>query len=998
MQSNNAWPKTLVSPHLEPVEAPPLLPPTVRAPAGAEYEEAAQAYLEFRLLDADGNSRSLGSWRQSFHGSQRHIELFREMHQADPQAAFNLAQAATALPKVGTEFLGFRLIEELGKGAFGKVFLAEQGDLANRPVALKVATDIFGESQTLAQLQHTNIVPIYSIHRAGAFQAVCMPYFGATTLADLLQQVRSSASLPASGKFLVSTLNNRKALTSRADSSKSSRQSVIAPAQHISGNEPSGPSALPKGDNEVPTLRNLEGMTYVEAVLSVGAQLADGLSHAHERGILHLDLKPANVLLTEDGQPMLLDFNLSRDTKLRSAASASIGGTLQYMAPEHLEAFRGRGQPVDARSDLFALGVILYELLTGRHPYASYLSHSKAVLDDMLEDRRKSPPSLCRANSAVSPAVEAIVRRCLNPDPARRYQSARDLHDDLERQLHDLPLKHTPEPSLRERGRKWVRRHPRLTSTTSVGVLLGTLLVALTASFVVRGQRLDRLQAVEGLHQFDDDMKTAQILLYGRHSDPRQLDEGLTLARATLGRYQVLENSGWREQPAVRHLTPEDRDRLTDKIGELLFLLARNTAQYAKYHSDPSQRPEELRVALNYNTLAETCYSTDRAPRALWEQHASLARELGDNTEAQALALKARQSPLRPDKDFYLLAHGLVLQGNYRLALELLQKATQHDPQNFAAWFVRGNCYYELLRDGEAVACFNTCLGLRPSFAWAWLNRGLAHLRLHHHRQACEDFDEALGLDPKLKDAYLNRALAREEMGELTEALEDLNRALEVGPACSRIYFRLARVHDKTGDKAEAKRQLAKCTQSQPADEYDWVARGLAKKDEDPKGALADFDRALTLNPRSFEGLQNKAALLSEKFGKDDEALSVLDEAVKLYPDSVLARGGRGILLARKGKRDLALTDASEALVLDPSPLTEYQIAGIYALTSKENADDRTRALHLLSSALRAGAGLEWVDDDHDLDPLRKDAEFQRVVKAARSLQPAPPRSPEAPR
>src|SRR5258707_819729 len=82
----------------------------------------------------------------------------------------------------------------------------------------------------------------------------------------------------------------------------------------------------------------------------------------------------------------------------------------------------------------------------------------------------------------------------------------------------------------------------------------------LKPSFVARGQRLDLLQAVEGLHQFDDDMKTAQILLYGRNSDSRQLDEGLTLARTTLGRYQVLENSAWREQPAVRHLTPEDRD------------------------------------------------------------------------------------------------------------------------------------------------------------------------------------------------------------------------------------------------------------------------------------------------------------------------------------------------------------------------------------------------------------------------------------------------------
>jgi tetratricopeptide (TPR) repeat protein len=175
-----------------------------------------------------------------------------------------------------------------------------------------------------------------------------------------------------------------------------------------------------------------------------------------------------------------------------------------------------------------------------------------------------------------------------------------------------------------------------------------------------------------------------------------------------------------------------------------------------------------------------------------------------------------------------------------------------------------------------------------------------------------------------------------------------------------------------------------------PDDEYDWIARGLAKRDDDPKGALADFDQALRMNPQSFEGLQNKAALLSDKFGKDGEALEVLDEAVRLYPDSVLARGGRGILLARLGKRDQAIADARQALVIDPSPLTLYQVAGIYAQTSKQNAEDRIQALHLLSSALRGGAGLEWVDADHDLDLVRDDAEFKRIVAAARALEARP--------
>src|SRR5262249_28493668 len=110
-------------------------------------------------------------------------------------------------PATGTEFLGFRLVEELGRGAFGRVYLARQGDLAGRPVALKIAYDVAGESRTLAQLQHTNIVPIYSLHRSGPFQAVCMPYFGRTTLARVVEQLSGRASLPSSGRELKSTLD-----------------------------------------------------------------------------------------------------------------------------------------------------------------------------------------------------------------------------------------------------------------------------------------------------------------------------------------------------------------------------------------------------------------------------------------------------------------------------------------------------------------------------------------------------------------------------------------------------------------------------------------------------------------------------------------------------------------------------------------------------------------------------------------------------------------------
>src|SRR5262249_9393883 len=119
---------------------------------------------------------------------------------------YGSAKTGTNLPEVGVQFLDFHLTAELGHGAFGKVFLARQGGLANRYVALKIAPDMGIEARALAQLQHTHIVPIYSVHKAGSWQVVCMPYLGSVTLGDLLRTWRGRGALPLSGKELVKSL------------------------------------------------------------------------------------------------------------------------------------------------------------------------------------------------------------------------------------------------------------------------------------------------------------------------------------------------------------------------------------------------------------------------------------------------------------------------------------------------------------------------------------------------------------------------------------------------------------------------------------------------------------------------------------------------------------------------------------------------------------------------------------------------------------------------
>jgi serine/threonine protein kinase len=139
---------------------------------------------------------------------------------------------------------------------------------------------------------------------------------------------------------------------------------------------------------------------------------------------------------------MLLDFNLAHDSTVRSGVPAAyVGGTLPYMAPEHIQAFHDGRPHADARSDVYALGLILYELLTGELPFPVPAGTGQEKVQEMIAARQAGPPDVRRRNKDTTPAVASILRHCLEADPARRYQSAAQLRDDIERHLANRPLR-----------------------------------------------------------------------------------------------------------------------------------------------------------------------------------------------------------------------------------------------------------------------------------------------------------------------------------------------------------------------------------------------------------------------------------------------------------------------------------------------------------------------------------------------------------------------------
>ncbi len=692
-----------------------------------------------------------------------------------------------------------------------------------------------------------------------------------------------------------------------------------------------------------------------------------------------------------------------------TAEGARVGGTLLYMPPEQMEAFRS-SEPanLDGRCDVYALGVILFELLTGRFPFPSPSGPTHTVIVRMIADRQKPPPSAREFNAAVSPAAAAIVQKCLAPNPADRYQTMDQLREDLGRQLAHQPLRHAPEPSPRERVRKWMKRHPRLTSSASVAAAAAVLLAAVTgaALYAYDQTKGDRARATHADHRaaFAD----AQLAHDDRHQARRHLADSLANFRSLFDRYGVTEDGGdaWLASDTVQRLPAASQASLRADIGEAFYMMAQDACLRARTASDESEKADLIRHAQGWHRAAAH-NAGDRLPRALLQQRADLAALAGDPAAVHLAASVEKATP-GSARDQVLLGIRFARTRQSLAAVRHLSAATRLDPTNLSGWFVRGTVHLDLGQPEAAAECFAACVSLRPGFAPAWLNRGLAYARLNRHAAARDEYDRAIALDPTLAAAYVERAFVRDALGDSTGALNDFGLAIAAGGAGPRVYFIRANVRRRLGDHAGAQADFREGL-SRPCgdDELNWVARsevrletldahaatgGAFAMQAMRSAALADVDEALRLNPESQFALQQRAHVLSVHFGRDADARAALDLLVRFHPDSAQAVVDRGVLLARAGDRAAAIRDAEAAMRLDAKPPILYQAACVFAQTSRQHADDKKDARRLLWGALKSGYGLDVVDGDSDLDPLRNDPAFKALVADAQRLHAELPR------
>jgi serine/threonine protein kinase/Flp pilus assembly protein TadD len=761
-------------------------------------------YEEICLAEQAGESHIWESVLLRFPQWQEQLQALFDCHRL-----LQPAQPEPSFPACGDVIGEYRLLKELGRGARGRVFLAAQAALGNRPVVLKLTPREGREHLSLARLQHTNIVPLYAARddRERQLRLLCMPYLGSATLSELLAGLASIPFAQRMGQDLVAVLDRLQAETP----------------------VPLAPGIGPK--------KFLARASYVEAICWIGACCADALHYAHERGLVHLDLKPSNVLVAADGQPMLLDFHLAHEP-LRAGQPApdEFGGTSAYMPPEQRTAIEavGEGKPVPTtvgpRADLYSLGAVLYEALGGSIPF----------------DPATSPP-LHSIHPQASVGLSDILAKCLAAEPGQRYPDAAALALDLRCHLTHQPLRGTANRSLRERWRKFRQRRPSALYRMTVTLfLLGMAMALVVGPWLYVSERFHQAErALEvGQDQWHKHKAYSEALASFRYGLERvdglpfsadlagQLREQARLAdeaQARAAREQLVRDLhgqveflslvlGLERVPTsqLRGLEAQARD-LWEKRLPIRERLGDNFDEAAQ------QDFVELAIALSDLTVrlgGDQRAARRRALDLFDEAEALLGRRTALDYERRALGIEPVDAsdlpPPRTAWEHRLLGRSLLRAGQLDRAWEELLQSRDQEPSHPWANYFYGQAAYRLRRYEEAALAFSVCIGAEPRRAEYFYSRGLALAGLGRIVSAIRDYDQALRLDSKLANAALNRGMLHYQEKRYDRGLDDLETALRLGADPALVYYDRALIQVASRDHAAALRCLERALQFDP--------------------------------------------------------------------------------------------------------------------------------------------------------------------------------------
>ncbi len=756
-----------------------------------------------------------------------------------------------------------------------------------------------------------------------------------------------------------------------------------------------------------------------EQFFDIAIQCSSALVAAHEKGILHGDIKPENIMLDASGQVKLLDFGVARrlpgedpsaETLTTVWAPGHVSGTPTYMAPEVL-----KGGAPDARADVFALGIVFYEMLAGRHPFRG--ANVTVTTAHILDEREAA--TLDRSALKVSPPVAAVVARALYKDPAQRYGSARELRKDLE----TVRQGGRPAKAIKRPAPRW----PWFLFPILAVILIAAMLPAVRSR--VASLWRPRTQTPATAKVEAPRLAVLPPRIVGGNAELSAFADGLSATvAAKLSSLSQNHDLAVLDTPQVVKAQTSSPATALKELGANLTLEL--TVQQA---GEMNRATYKLANASNGQAVAE---ETLTAPRS---DPFSLQDRVADGV------VRALQIDLRPEERTALAIHGTTepaaydyfLQGkgylqntsrpeNISNALHVLDRALQLDPNYGKAFATRGEAYwynYQATKQAKWVeAARNDCkeaVSLGNAGAEGHLCLGLVAAGTGNYEQAANEYRNAIELDPTSNDGYVGLAIAYAKLNRLSDAEHTYQQAINLNPSSNPAYQELGAFYLQQAEYDKAGAVFQQAIHLAPESYMNYSNLGGAYLFLGNRaGAIAALEKSIRLRPtagayanlgtayyqsRHFAqaatnyrqaikfndqdpdlwGNLADALFYSGLRGQAMDAyrtqLEFLNRQLQVNPQDAERQGDVASCYAMLGDRENAIVHLSRSLELGHSNKELlFNAAVVY-----NDLGETGVALEWLHKALAAGYSAAIVRDSPSFDNLRSAPQFQQLLSGA---------------